>query len=157
MKQNHAQKTSLYRLRQDSRPTTVIHFTLEGVDLQPDEITQALGIEPTSAWTRGDARSGSHGKARGQRTGGLWSLAAPCSPYDTLDIQLDTLLDQLETLPPALYDLVQQFAASITIGYRTPTDMVGIHIDPSTLERLHRLRVALDFDIYATHTEEGIE
>lgn len=137
-----------YKLDYQKRPATVVTFRLTGDDLQPDIITQALGVAPHRAWAKGDVRS----KTKNGDllfTFGCWSLVPQADRHDKFEDQLLHLLDLLETLPPVLHEFVTQYHAEISVGHSSGEYNFGFSIDKEMLERLCKLGISLDFDIYA--------
>ena len=141
---------SSYNLDYDQRSTTTVTFRLTGDDLRPQLITDALGVTPSKAWAKGDIRK----RPGNYYTFGCWSLNASCSKYEPFEVQLNQLLGQLEVLPPTLQEFVKMFDAEISVGFASGESTFGFAIDRQLLERLCKLGVALDFDIYAIQDSE---
>jgi hypothetical protein len=126
---------------------TVVTFRLTGEALRPEVITELLGVTPSKAWSKGDVRMRTS-------TGtflysfGSWSLQAACSKNEPFEIQLNTLLDQLESLPSELYELTKAFNSEISVAFSSSKSTFGFHITYQTIERLNTLGLAIDFDIY---------
>lgn len=137
-----------YKLDYQKQPATVIAFRLTGDDLQPDIITQALGVTPHRAWAKGDVRSRTM-KGNLLFTFGCWSIVPQADRREGFEDQLRRLLDLLETLPPILHEFATQYRAEISVGYSSGERNFGFSIDRETMERLCKLDVSLDFDIYA--------
>ncbi|HEX5505249.1 MAG TPA: DUF4279 domain-containing protein [Thermomicrobiales bacterium] len=137
-----------YRLDYQERPTTVVKFWLKGDDLQPRAITRTLGVQPADSWAKGETivRQGKIFPA--QRKFGAWCLAPITSKYEPFEAQLSQLLERLESLPPALADWVRRFDGFISVGYSSGEGSFGFCIDHSSMQRLCRLGLEIDFDIY---------
>jgi hypothetical protein len=142
-----------YTLDYEQQPTTVITFRLTGDSLRPEIITETLGVIPFKAWAKGDVKK----RAGNYYTFGCWSLIPTCSKYDPFETQLNQLLDQLEALPPALHEFVKMFHAEISVGYSSGESNFGFTVDRRAIERLYRLGVVLDFDIYTVHQDDDTE
>lgn len=137
-----------YKLDYQKQPATVIAFRLTGDDLQPDVITQALGVTPHRAWVRGDVRSKTT-KGDLLFTFGCWSIVPQADRREGFEVQLRRLLDLVEALPPILYEFATRYRAEISVGYSSGEHNFGFSIERETMERLCKLGVSLDFDIYA--------
>lgn len=140
---------SSYRLAYGARPSTLVEFILSGDDLRPDAITQALGIVPHRGWSKGDPIAGNGVTLRIKRPTGVWGLIpAGADPDEDFDVQLGSLLDQLEALPPVLHELIATFHAGIVVAYSSEETNLGFHVPSLIMKRLCRLGVSLIFDLY---------
>jgi hypothetical protein len=135
-----------YLLHHTNEQETLVRFSLEGVDLDPNGITAALCIESSESWKKGDLKRGS--TQLPPYTFGMWLLNAPCSPGDDVDTQLPLLLDQLEALPPILHTFIAQFKAGMSIVSSFGSYQVGFHLDAPTIARLAALNLSIDIDLY---------
>lgn len=133
-----------YQLAYDQAPTTVLTFILAGDALDPDEITQAVGLSPDDAWSKGMLQGGKYPKPTGQ-----WRLYPGCSRDEPFETQLNLLLDRLEACAPVLRTYVERFNGVMSVGYSSGEDTIGFFIDHTTMQRLARLGLQLWFDIYA--------
>jgi hypothetical protein len=149
-----------YKLDYESRPSLIVRFSLTDDNLQPDLLTETLGVLPEKAWSKGDAWKSSDNsrfKPRSTRPTGRWSLIPSCSKYDDLETQLGSLLSILEALPSQLHEYIKLYNGEISIAYSTGENNFGFHFTPSILERLQKLGVAIDFDIYPIYEDESSE
>jgi hypothetical protein len=136
-----------------------MHFLLSGNDLQPEQITKALGISPSEAWMKGDKpRSDPSDTLRlVPKPFGRWSLIPACSIYDDFDTQIRKLLGILESLPPIISQLIEKYNGEISVGYASGEENFGFHLSRDLLQRLSRLGVSLDFDIYSIHEHDDTD
>lgn len=145
-----------YTLDYKKQPSIVITFRLTGDDLRPEIITQALGVTPSRSWSKGDIRSKTN-KGELLYTFGCWSTEPAADKQDRFEEQLNRLLEQLESLPPVLHDFIRTFHAEISVGYSSGEYNFGFNLDRQTIQRLCKLGVALDFDIYAIRDKNESE
>lgn len=123
--------------------TTQVAIILSGLSCEPDQITQALGLQPTETFRKGDPIG------RGPRTvtSSAWRLDAPETEGDLAE-QLNWLL---ERLPTRLDEI-----ASVTQGWRVQFAIVvestGPHGPPlafsvTHLGRLAELEASIDISL----------
>lgn len=133
-------------------PMPVVHNTfvalrLFGDDLDPDELTRILGVEPSSAHRKGDVIKSSVSGATGVRKSGLWLLrAAERTPGD-LNGQVSELLARLPT-DPEVWKQVAIYKPDLSIGLFLEETNEGIELDVDAIRTLADRGIALDFDIY---------
>jgi hypothetical protein len=147
-----------YRLTHERRPSTVISLIISDENLEPDVITQALGVEPNEAWSKGDPIfPNAPPEHRRTHEFGRWELDAPCSPYDTFEEQLEKLITRLEALPPILKEYIATFDAGLLVGYSSGEVSIGFYLSPQIIQRMAALGLSIDFDIYPIEPEDGRE
>lgn len=123
-------------------------FRLMGVGLEPDVVTQLMGVEPESAHRKGEARQG---RARGRLAPfreGLWSYSAK-SEGRSLEEQLDEIIQLIRPRSERIKELVAQgMRADVFVGIFSDDANAAFTIEPLTLERLADLELRLELDIY---------
>jgi len=128
-------------------PVDETHVTLaiHGPDLDPAEITSRLGVEPTRAHARGDARR------RGPPwTRGRWSLVCQGRSPTGADDLIRELLGLLPPLDALVWDeLRKRCELKVWIGCFLESDNRGFVLRPSSVRALARLGAELNVDIYA--------
>lgn len=70
---------------------------------------------------------------------------------------MERLLTLLESLPPALREFTQRFDGGIIIGYASGESNFGFSLDNAMIERLHKLGLGLDFDIYPYQEDDATD
>jgi Domain of unknown function (DUF4279) len=118
-----------------------------GKDLDPDEITQLLGVEPTVSYRKGDILRGKQYDI--VQKIGSWRLAIEKSVDVELEDQINELLDRL---PPDLniwQDLTKRFEADLFCGLWMERWNRCLDFAPQTLLRIGERGLRLDLDIYA--------
>jgi hypothetical protein len=122
----------------------VVSLIIYGEELDPDQITKRLGIEPSRARKRGwQSRHGVRPLPHG-----FWSLKRegknPEDPGDTLSALLALLPDD-----DALWqDLSREFKIHVRFGIFLEDWNRGFGLPPAAVARVARLGAAMDFDIY---------
>jgi hypothetical protein len=119
---------------------------LWGPGLEPTEVSERLGIGPTTAHRTGDAR----GKAQ-IWTRNHWSLSSQGRIAETsLEAHLHWLLDQIAPHQEDLRSLLAQpgIEADLFCFWESTTGQGGPTFSPALLRRLAGLGLSLGLDIY---------
>ena len=120
--------------------------TLTGASFDPEQVTDALGIEPTKTWRIGEPIQNTLLK----RKHNGWSVATPRQESLDLGKQLRDLLRELEPKFSSIAALRERFgfdvevSCAIYINGETPS----MHLDRETLSMVERLGAEIDFDLY---------
>lgn len=126
-------------------------FTLLGTDfspedLEPEEITTALGIVPTETWKVGDLISKKatfHHKQNG------WSLKSKLEDSATLEDHVESVLEQLKPSWQPLVKMCTRYYTEIEcVIYVFGDDSPAIHFNRETLKRISELNAEIDIDLY---------
>ena len=134
--------TNKYRVR--------AHFRLMGKELDPDEVTQLLRLEPHTAHRRGDPRPGPRCTDFWEE--GLWSISSTpaVAPDQPLRDHLSWLLNHLEPIKREVRRLIEGGnRADLYIGFTLLTGHGGPELEPDILGRLAGLGVPVGFEIHA--------
>jgi hypothetical protein len=126
-----------------------------GEDLEPDEVTAAMGTQPSQAWRRGDpargreytvADDGTKVFAPGRRTHkhGHWGVTFEPPEGLMADEVLAWLLDELEPHREAVTGLTARCTGEIVLSMRAEYSHVGIGFDWELLARLVALSLRLE-------------
>lgn len=123
-------------------------FRLMGVELEPDVVTQVMGVEPESAHRKGAARQG---RAKGRMAPfreGLWSYSAK-GEGRSLEEQLDEIIQVVRPRSEKIKELVAQgMRADVFVGIFSDDANFAITIEPLMLEQLADLALRLELDVY---------
>jgi hypothetical protein len=113
---------------------------LTGNNLDPQEITAKLGVNPLRSYKRGDKQQ----NGEKNRSHGLWMLSSS-EEIDALDItiHIQWLLDQLEPAKVGLVDLLQDKSidAVISCFWAMPSSHEVLIITPELLQRIASLSI----------------
>jgi hypothetical protein len=123
-------------------------FRLMGDRLDPDTVTETLGLTPAAAHRKGDPNGRFAPYKSGQWT--LRSADAGETSKNSMEGHLMKLLDQLEPRAAILRRLsqAQGLEADFYCGYFMHQSNSGFRLAAATLERIAALDASLGFDIY---------
>jgi hypothetical protein len=120
-----------------------------GNDLEPDEISQQLGLRPDQSHRRGDSRVGKSGARYAPYSNGLWSFRSRAKPTDDLETHLMSLCDELQPLADVLDDLrTRGLELDVFAGVFGLDGNAVLRIGAATLSRLGQLGLELALDVY---------
>ena len=118
-------------------------------ELDPTEITMALGWKPQHSWKAGDRAVTPRGtKLPGVRSDGLWSCSFEFKGRGNIGQKLEGLLDHLVESKELFYRLGQMQAQSAMYLQMPGDTNNGARIPPEVLQRLAELQIALEFEIF---------
>ncbi|WP_346840057.1 DUF4279 domain-containing protein [Microbulbifer sp. SAOS-129_SWC] len=121
---------------------------LIGESLNPKEISDLLGCEGTTMYSKGDIRVHKRTGKQYERKSGHWSLvAAACEPED-IDGQVSELLSQLSSDLSLWHELASKYSIDLFCGIFMEKSNEGIDISPKTLVELGSRGIVLALDIY---------
>jgi Domain of unknown function (DUF4279) len=131
-----------------------VAFRVKSTDLDPQDVTNALGLEPSKSHKRGDAHRGPSGKRYSDFSGGLWSLKSPLAASASLDEHLLALLDQLGSRAATIRELTVDYRIDFFIGvFGNGLGNFVFSISGEVLQSVAKLRVTLDFDVYEVNND----
>lgn len=124
---------------------SAVTLAIYGEHLNPNEVTQLLGVEPTKSFRSGH-KPGPRSPAIGH---GAWFFEvrgkAPAGP----DAQLELLLSKLPESASIWQELNRHYKVQIRFGLHMQGWNKGFCMEASLLSRLASMGVALVFDLYA--------
>ena len=118
-----------------------------GDDLDPSELSDRLGCQPTVGVRKGDTWLTSRGVKKVATTGS-WRVRVERREPADLDGQINELLEGMSNDFPAWRSLAQRFRGRIFCGLFLSTGNEGLTLRPETLERIGTRGLLLDLDIY---------
>jgi hypothetical protein len=122
---------------------TRIWLGIYGADLDPDEITQLLGIEPTASHRRGEAR-----RSAGPWPRGAWLLKREGARGQEPAQILNATLNELPEDPDVWSRLRATYEVRLTFGLHLDDFNRGFDLAPEVVERLASTGAIVGFDIY---------
>ena len=123
-----------------------------GDDLDPDEVSKALGASPTEAHRNGDEIVGK-ATTRIARTGS-WHRVTSLPPEAELDDHIQSVLSGLTSDLAVWADLLSRFDADIFCGVFLDHANEGFELSPTVTSALGARGLPVGFDIYG-HFEDG--
>jgi hypothetical protein len=124
-----------------------VTFTLRGVDLDPDEVTRQLGLQPTESWRAGEPSR----LVRPARfySDNAWRLHSGLPATTDLEEQVKSLLTRLEPVWKAAVALGKgHYAEFSCVVYSYGGDRPAISFDNDVVRQIAELNAALDVDLY---------
>jgi Domain of unknown function (DUF4279) len=138
-----------------SIPWLTVALLIEAEDLDPDEITRLLNIEPDQVQRKGVALLPHDGQPRRVPWMGTWSISLrpEQAPGCDADNAIAKLLDRINVSLPAWHSALAGARARIYLGLALDDFNRGFGFDPLLLRRMADLGVLVDVDI---HSGEGV-
>ena len=135
-----------------------------GDDLDPQEVSNLLGAQPTTSYRKGDVRTRTRSDDVVVRTlpdgsewirkYGMWKLKAARQEPADLDAQIYEIFGQLTDDLAVWRDLTSRFKADVFVGLFVKIFNDGISISPNALQIVASRGLEVDFDIYCER--EGV-
>ncbi len=121
-------------------------FILKGKGLNPHEVTDYLGINPSKSFKRGEWRNETE-----RWTRNFWSLSSQDEVQsDDLSIHIEWILNQFEPVKNQLKNILNRNGvdSEISCFWIFQTDHEGLELSSKLISRIAFLGVKLNFDIY---------
>jgi uncharacterized protein DUF4279 len=127
-----------------------VTLALYSEGLEPQEISRALGVEPTSAHRRGERR----GSRSPPYSSGAWFLKEHGRDGELVEAIIDRLLNQLPENPAVWLDLSIRHKIQFRFGLHMTGWNKGLSISLKQVTRIAELGASMEFDIYAYSGDE---
>jgi Domain of unknown function (DUF4279) len=127
-----------------------VTLALYSDELEPQEISRALGVEPTSAHRRGERR----GPRSPPAPSGAWLLTTPGRDAERVEDVIDRLLKQLPEDLMTWRDLRMRHDIQVRFGLHMTGWNKGLSIPLKQVTRIAELGASMEFDIYAYSEDE---
>jgi hypothetical protein len=127
-----------------------VTLALYSEELEPEEVSRALGVEPTSAHRRGESRA----PGRPPYLSGAWLLKVHGRDAAPSEAVIDQLLKQLPEDPAVWRDLSMRHDIQVRFGLHMTGWNKGLSIPSKQVMRIAELGASMEFDIYA-YGEDG--
>ena len=123
-----------------------ISVFLRVLDIEPDEVTSIIGIQPSEFWHKGDPQR----LIKGVHLEHMWGLNSPLYRNGTLEEQIDALIDivkphinQFKLLPPV-------HEVFMYCGFNTE-ERPSIGLTSEQIKFLAQIDASIDIDVYYHH------
>jgi hypothetical protein len=126
---------------------TAASIGFHGDDLDPDEITRALG-QPTKGVRKGEVYFRPGNVRRVARTG-QWSFSVEDAQPGDLDQQIRTLFASLSDDLGAWRDFTTRYKSWVFVGLFLVEHNEGLSLSPETLSAIGARGLELELDIYS--------
>jgi Domain of unknown function (DUF4279) len=132
-------------------PWFSISLTVSADDLDPDEITRLLGVQPDRAQRKGVPLPRHDGSPGRVPTFGAWSIRLLREETTEWDVEeaIALVLDRVAVNDEVWRQAVSNTNVRIFIGLTLDTFNRGFGFAPALLKRIGDLGIQLDFDVYA--------
>jgi hypothetical protein len=119
-------------------------------ELDPDFITELVGVQPDEAHRRGDVHKTRSGVICSPFSEGLWVKESPLDG-GSLEEMVVSLLSLFQERTTVFQELQRMgFRLDIFIGAFMESETAGFSLSSVLLKQLANLGVTLDFDLYFT-------
>jgi hypothetical protein len=135
---------------------SVAALRISGDDLDPAEITKALGCEPSSAQRKGDVLVGRNTGIQRVARFGKWHLQASDREPEDLDGQIAELLLRLTPSVEVWKSIGARYQVDLFCGLFMQRTNEGLTLSPKSLAALGERGIELGLDVYSP-TREDLE
>ena len=118
-----------------------------GQDLNPSEVSELLGCEPTSHSKKGEPVKLKHRTVERLATSGRWSLDVEDKNLD-IDQQINFLLSKLTSDLDVWKLLTQKYRVDIFCGYFMTDELDGYSLEVSTMSALVQRNISFGVCLY---------
>ena len=132
-------------------PRLRISLRIHGDTLDPEYLTQQLGISPSFSARRGDPFRGDDGSVHDS---GVWVYRLDVPPDTDLGGVIALLLDRFPEDSTLWEEVTTSYGADIFCGVFLQADSQSTVVDAEVLTRLARLGLPLSFEFYAPSDAE---
>ncbi|UCV09304.1 DUF4279 domain-containing protein [Dechloromonas denitrificans] len=125
------------------------YFTITGNDLDPAEITKALGVTPTDSWKKGDVNS----RNGCERKFGRWSLYSRLARSEEFEAHIADVLAQLEQNADGFRRVSEAYEGCMQLVGYFHSYYPGLFFTPQTVQGLAKYKLGVDHDFYYLHSD----
>lgn len=125
-------------------------FSLTGIDLNPEDVTSKVGIQPTKTWLKDELIS-PKARIRYQQNG--WRLRSQLESSNDLGEHFRAVLEQLKQGWQPLIELCSIYETEFCGVIYTSGDRPAIHFDREILTAVLQLNAEIDVDLYVLESE----
>jgi hypothetical protein len=123
-----------------------IRLSIRGDDVDPTAISDLLGVQPDSAWKKGERL-----RASGRpRSFSMWSICLRREDTDEWNVEaaICLVLDRVAVRGDVWKSAVGGAQARVFVGLSLDSRNRGFGFSPQFLRRIADLQIQLDFDLY---------
>jgi len=123
---------------------TLVSLLIRGEHLEPGEISEILGCEPTRSQRKGQVISSNTSRVA---VIGQWQLEAPNSESRNLDIQINEIFNLISVDPITWSMLSSRYTLYLSCGFFVQSWIGGVSISPASMQKLadHHIQLGIDF------------
>jgi hypothetical protein len=149
--ESNTDKDREHQAKEES-PLTYVSFRITALDLDPEQISQQLGLIPDHAHRKGDMRKKnlrSTNPPSSYQTG-MWSLRSTLNAEETLEKHLNSLLITLISHKTT----IKKYSKSMGVYFLCDVwESFGFDLSPNTLQDVAQLGATLGIRINTGRTE----
>lgn len=126
-----------------------LSFRVMGRELDPDEVSAALRLQPAECHRRDDPHLGKGGRRYGTFREGLWMLKSNAAPEANLEAHLRDVLQRLSGREAILRQFRENgLRMDVFVGVFGITCSRGFSLSPELARSLGELGLMIGFDLY---------
>ena len=128
------------------RTAVMAEFSLEGVNLPPEVVTEKLGLEPTTIWRKGDVSKLSRKRYLVSR----WQFGTGYMESLAVEDQLRKLIDVFGSKVETINQLSKEWEAEVFVNIAIEIEdkeSPSVYLDRETIEFIHKSGAVVDIDI----------
>jgi hypothetical protein len=132
-----------------------LSFRVMGRELDPEEVSTALRLQPTECHRRDDPHLGKGGRRYGTFREGLWMLRSKAPSEGDLGTHLTDILQHLSGREPVLRQLRENgLRTDLFVGIFGIAASCGFSLSPEIARALGELGLTIGFDLYPASEQE---
>ncbi|MGK7883824.1 MAG: DUF4279 domain-containing protein [Crocosphaera sp.] len=120
-------------------------FTITGLDFEPQNITDKLGIIPKKTWKTGDLIN-PKGTIKRKHNG--WVIESKLSKDNDLENHIKSLFKQLQPVWNRLQKISNNYDIEISCVIYTDGEVPSIHLDKEIINKSKQINAEIDIDLY---------
>jgi hypothetical protein len=124
------------------------YFTVDG-SFDPAQITQSVGIAPTSTWRLGDLNPRTHYERKFSR----WNLRSRLEDTASLEEHIADVLNQLDANSTGFRKISVELKGTMQLVAYFHRDYPGLNFKHDLIERLAEYSLGMDFDFYYLYSD----
>ena len=125
------------------------YFTVFG-EFDPEDMSKALGLQPTRAWRKGDVNA----ETGLERNHTRWSLESRLQESEPLEFHVDDVLKQLKGAIGTVRELAAQYNGTLQLVAYLHTAYPGLCMDIEQVKSLADLGLGFDCDFYYLYSDK---
>jgi len=123
-----------------------LYFNIIDENLNPEEITNFIGVKPTGTWNKGDIRKNT--KIKEPKSG--WEIKISNDKYDNLNDYIINLLEKINHVRDRVKIITEKYYSELGFSIYSNKDMPEIFFSNKILKEIIDLNLNIDIDIYNT-------
>lgn len=130
---------------------TYAYFKIANFEIDPQKITEKIGIEPSKYWKKGDLNP----KNNLERKFNCWSLYSRLSLNAEMEDHIQDVLFQLDAQKDKVEAITQEYRATLELVGYFYEDYPGFFLDQEVIKKMANYRLGLDCDFYYLYEKEN--